>query len=89
MRESEIESKSVKEAAKHGWYSFKLLANLNKGLPDRCFLNGGKVVFIEYKTATGKLSKLQTYMANKFGEHGVTVHVARSVEDTMEILNNA
>lgn len=89
MLESEIEKEATKEAWRRGWYSFKVLSQLNKGLPDRAYIKGGKTVYIEYKTAKGKLSPLQIKMASIFKEYGVSIHVSRSVEETMEILNNA
>lgn len=86
MRESEIEKKSVAAAKKLSWYSFKLLSTLVRGLPDRVFIGHGRIIFIEYKTATGKLSPIQQRIHAIFAEHGITVHVARSVEDTIRIL---
>ncbi|MGL4516789.1 MAG: VRR-NUC domain-containing protein [Shewanella sp.] len=89
MLERDIEKQSVAAAKTAGWYSFKVLSQLHKGLPDRAFIKDGKTVYIEYKTAKGELSPLQVKVAQTFAAHGVTIHVARSVADTMEILNNA
>lgn len=87
MLESKIEKDSVKEAKKHGWYSFKVLSQLNKGLPDRAFLKDGHTVYIEYKQQ-GKLpTALQSRIHRDFAEHGVTVYVCTSVNETMEVLN--
>ena len=89
MLESKIESDSVKEAKKHGWWGIKFLSTLFKGLPDRLFVGHGAVVFIEYKQP-GKLpTKLQSKVHEMFKQHGITVHIAHSVNETMEILNNA
>ena len=89
MLESKIEKDSVKEAKKHGWFSFKVLSQLNKGLPDKCFLGHGKVVFIEFKQPGKSVTALQAKVHKIFADHGVTVHVATSVNETMEILNNS
>lgn len=88
MLESKIEKDSVKEAKKHGWFAFKVLSQLNKGLPDKCFIGHGKTVFIEYKQPGKSLTALQAKVHQIFADHGVTVHVAKSVNETMEILNN-
>lgn len=88
MLESKIEKDSVAEAKKYGWFSFKVLSQLNKGLPDKCFIGHGKVVFIEYKQPGKKPTPLQSKVHQIFLDHGVTVHVATSVNETMEILNN-
>lgn len=88
MLESKIESASVKEAKKHGWWGIKLLSTLFKGLPDRLFVGHGIVVFIEYKQP-GKLpTKLQSKVHELFKQNGVIVHIAHSKSETMEILNS-
>lgn len=89
MLESKIEKDSVKAAKELGFYSFKLLSTLVRGLPDRIFIGHGVVIFIEYKNEKGKLSPMQEYIHKIFNEYGVTVHVARSVKDTKRILTNA
>lgn len=89
MLESKIEKESVKEAKKHGWYSFKVLSQLNKGLPDRAFIKNGLTVYIEYKQPGKKPTALQSKVHSIFAEHGVNVHVCTSVEETMEVLNSA
>lgn len=86
MSESQIEAASVKAANRLGWYGLKLHCVSVVGLPDRMFIGHGKVVFIEYKTEKGALSKVQIAAHRKFAQHGITVHVARSVADTIEIL---
>lgn len=89
MLESKIEKDSVKAATNAGWYSFKVLSQLNKGLPDRAFIKDGKTVYIEYKQPGKAVTKLQAKMHRIFSDHGVLVHVAHSVEETMGVLNNA
>ena len=87
MLERDIEKKSAEAATDKGWYTFKVLSNLHKGLPDRCFIKGGHVVFIEYKKEDGKLSALQERTHRKFADHGITVYVCRSVAETMGVLD--
>lgn len=88
MLESKIEKDSVKAAKELGWFSFKVLSQLNKGLPDKCFLGHGKVVFIEYKQPGKQPTKLQAKVHQIFAEHGIKVHIATSVDETIRILNN-
>ena len=87
MLESKIEKDSVKAAEKVGWLSYKFLSQLNKGLPDRLFIKGGVTVYIEYKQPGKSPTKLQSIVHKKFAEHGVTVHVCTSVNETLEVLN--
>lgn len=86
--ERDIEKASVVAAKLNGWYGIKLVTTLVKGLPDRMFIGYGKVVFIEYKNATGKISPMQKRIHAIFEQHGHTVHVARSVDETIKVLNN-
>lgn len=86
MLESKIEKDSVKEAAKHGWLSYKMLSQLNKGLHDRIFIGHGCIVLIEYKQPGKKLSKLQEKVHAEIARHGVETYVSTSVEETMSIL---
>ena len=87
--ERDIEKASVIAAKQAGWYGLKMVTTLVKGLPDRLFIGYGKVVFIEYKCEKGVLSPKQKSIHKLFAQYGHTVHVARSVHETMEILNDA
>tara|TARA_R110000782_G_C14807783_1_gene412475 strand:- start:2342 stop:2614 length:273 start_codon:yes stop_codon:yes gene_type:complete len=87
MLESAIQKDSIKAAKELGWYSFKVLSTLQRGLPDCCFIKDGDVVFIEFKTDKGKLSPMQVKIHKKFKEHGVTVYVSRSKEETIRVLD--
>lgn len=89
MLESTIEKNSVAAAKKLGWYSFKVLSQLNKGLPDRAFIKNGVTVYIEYKQPKKLPTPLQAKVHQTFKEHGITVHVCTSVDETIEVLNNA
>jgi hypothetical protein len=86
--ERDIERESVNAASHDGWFGIKLVPTIMRGLPDRMFIGHGKVVFIEYKNAIGKISALQKRVHKIFAEHGIKVHVARSVDETMRILND-
>jgi hypothetical protein len=86
MKESEIESKSIKAVKDKGWWLIKFLPMKCAGLPDRIAIGHGKVVFIEYKRPGEKLRPIQVAIHKRFLKHGITVHVAYSVEDTLRIL---
>lgn len=88
MLESKIEKDSVKAAKKLGWYSFKVLSQLNKGLPDRAFIKDGLTVYIEYKQPGKQATALQSKVHQMFSDHGVKVHIATSAEETVRILTN-
>lgn len=87
MLESKIEKDSKQAAKKIGYWGIKFLPTLVKGLPDVIYIGHGCVFFVEYKNEKGKLSPMQIHIHKKFKEHGIVVHVARSVDDTLRILN--
>lgn len=91
MRESTIEKGFVTRAKKLGYLSYKLITTHSVGLPDRMVLcPNGRVVFIEFKTPTGKTTPKQEYTHKLFRELGHEVYVCRSVEEGLAcILNQA
>ena len=46
-------------------------------------------MFVELKTATGKLSPRQIFMFDELGEAGFPVHVLRSYDDIEEFIRGA
>ena len=53
-----------------------------KGLPDICgYLDGGRALFVEVKSATGKLRPEQVVFLERAERCGCKVVVARSVDD--------
>jgi len=89
MLERDIEKKSCKVALASGWWGIKLVPQFISGLPDRMFIGHGTVVFVEFKTEKGKVTKMQSFIHKKFLKYGHCVHVSRSEEQTMDILNEA
>ena len=56
------------------------------GFPDLTVVLPGRVLFIEVKTPTGRLSKRQEIMIRWLAERGAEVYVVRSVNDVQKIL---
>lgn len=80
MRERDLEALLVKLVKQAGGKAYKFISGEN-GVPDRiCIFPGGKIVFVEMKTATGKLSKMQEYQHRKLRFLGCEVVVLRSKE---------
>lgn len=60
MKESEIERVLVEEVKRLGGRAYKWTSPGNDGVPDRIvFLPDTRVIFVELKTDTGRLSPLQ------------------------------
>jgi hypothetical protein len=66
-----------------GWFHFPLTAGLGAypGAPDMIAIKAGRVVFIEVKTPTGKLSPHQQAFKENIGDRGGNYIVARGIED--------
>jgi hypothetical protein len=72
--EKRIERKLSLDVAAAGGWSFKLLSDYTKGLPDRiCIFPGGNITFVEVKTTGKSLSASQSLIARKLAELGCDV----------------
>lgn len=67
----------------NGWMVVRIHQSLGseRGIPDLIAIRGGRVCWIEVKTAKGKLSKYQERFLQNLEDHGGWWIVARSVED--------
>lgn len=81
MREQQIQHKIIKYLESIGYYVIKIIVANKSGVPDVVAAKNGKVIFIEVKTKTGKLSALQKYNLKKILESGNDIIIARSIED--------
>lgn len=59
-----------------------------KGFPDLTALKGGKTIYIEVKTKTGKQSAYQVEFQKICEAHGGTYVLARSVDDIKPYLTS-
>lgn len=78
MKESQIQSKKIKELEAEGYYVIKLIKTNKNGIPDLIAIppNSG-VEFYEVKGPKGKLSKLQEYRIKELTEHGIKAEVCK------------
>ena len=67
-------------------YAVKLGGQGFRGLPDRMVLApGGKLFFIEFKTARGRVRPLQQEIHRRLAAIGFTVYVCRSVQEAKDV----
>ena len=67
---------------------FRSMAKGNKkGFPDILVIANGRTIGFEGKTATGKQSKEQKDIENKFKQHGQEYFVVRTVDEVTKILS--
>lgn len=85
MLEKDIEKLFRDEIKKAGGKAYKFTSPGNDGVPDRIvMLPGGQIVFVELKTDTGKLSKLQELQCKKIAELGQTVRVLHGLSEVRD-----
>ena len=86
MRESNIEQYLIKKVKERDGLCIKLTGLV--GLPDRLILLPVRIViFIETKTATGKLSPLQKWWQKSLTNLGFTHLVIRSKEEVNTLIS--
>ena len=80
MKESQIQSKKIKELEAQGYYVLKLLKTNKNGIPDLIAIpKNSDVEFFEVKGPTGKLSPLQEWRIKELKEHGVKAEVYKPI----------
>ena len=87
MLEKEIETKARERAMKEGWICYKFQSPNLRSVPDRIFVKGGCVVFIEFKAPNGRLTTGQTREIDRLKRAQANVGVAWNVEDALDILD--
>src|SRR5688572_4019426 len=89
-KESELHADILAECKKRGWIAFHgSMAHSTyrtEGEPDFVILaNNGRLIMIECKTRTGKLSPEQLGIQQWAAKLGHTIHVVRSMEEFLTI----
>ena len=85
MKESELESILVTEIRKSGGRTYKWVSPGNSGVPDRIvLLPAGKIIFIELKADTGKLSAQQKIQINRIQSLGQDVRVVKGIRGLVD-----
>ena len=85
MLEKDIEKLFRDEIKKAGGKAYKFTSPGNDGVPDRIvMLPDGRIVFVELKTDTGKLSRLQELQCKKIAELGQTVRLLHGLAEVRD-----
>jgi Holliday junction resolvase len=80
MKESQVQSKKIKELEAQGYYVIKLIKTNKNGIPDLIAIpKNSDVLFIEVKAANGKVSKLQEYRINELTDRGIKAEVYKPI----------
>lgn len=76
MKESQIQSKKIKELEAQGYYVIKLIKTNKNGIPDLLAIpKDADVLFIEVKGPNGKLSPLQSFRLEELEKHGIKTEI--------------
>lgn len=91
VREASLHEEIFDECRRRGWIalhgSMAERTCRTLGEPDFVILAGaGRVLFVECKTRTGKLSPAQVALKHHAETLGHTVHVVRSLDDFLNLL---
>ena len=91
VREASLHEEIFDECRRRGWIalhgSMAERTCRTLGEPDFVILaDGGRVLFVECKTKTGKLSPTQAALKFHAEKLGHTVHVVRSLEEFLKLL---
>ncbi len=90
MLESQIEARMGQMIRKRGGLYYKFVSPGNPGVPDRLVvLPGGRVVFVELKTAVGKLSSLQRWQIDQMRALGLDVRTVRGWDEAKTFVEEA
>jgi len=89
LLESDNTSDAHDWAQMRGWFTFKVESPTFNGLPDRCYIRRGRVVWIEWKRpgrGENGLSPIQVRRIKEMREHGAEVYVLDNMEQFKEIM---
>ena len=80
MKEQQIQAKKIKELEAQGYYVIKLINTNKNGIPDLIAIPpNSDVLFVEVKTSTGKVSKLQEFRHQELADKGIKVEIFKGV----------
>lgn len=83
VTEAKIEAKLVKFCRAHGILTYKFASPANRGVPDRIFIHGGVVLFLELKRPGNTTTDLQKHEIQRITQAGGFACVATGYEEAM------
>ena len=86
MLEKEIERKLVKGVKKLGGLCYKFESPESSGVPDRIVILNGRVIFVEVKAESGRLSSMQHYRLTQLQSCKANVRVLYGAEQVKAFL---
>jgi len=88
MTEKDIESKMRELVRKRGGLFYKFVSPGNRGVPDRIVITpAGVVWFVELKTDTGRMAKLQKYQRGELEKRSANVRTIHGWDAAREFID--
>ena len=84
MKESTIEKAVCAYAKKQGCITMKLSGSNQRGQPDRMFIKGGRVLFVEFKAPSKLPTALQLRWLASLSNEGASVFVCDNIASGIE-----
>lgn len=89
MREKDIEKWMRDQVGMIGGKFYKWVSPGNDGVPDRILiLPGGRIIFVELKAETGRLSVVQSYVLGKLMRLGCETAVICGMKEAKKFLEH-
>ena len=87
MKESQIERRLAEGVKRLGGMCLKFVSPGTLGVPDRIIITAkGRVIFVELKTETGRLTKIQRYVIGEIQKRGADARVVKGIDEVKELL---
>jgi Holliday junction resolvase len=87
MTESGIERHLVNGVKNLGGMCVKFVSPGTPGVPDRIIITArGRIIFVELKTETGRLAKIQRYTIDEMQKRGADVRVVKGLDNVKALL---
>ena len=87
MKESQIERRLVEGVKRLGGMCLKFVSPGTLGVPDRIIITAkGRGIFVELKTETGRLTKIQRYVIGEMQKRGADARVVKGIDEVKELL---
>lgn len=87
MKESQIERRLVEGVKRLGGMCLKFVSPGTLGVPDRIIITAkGRVIFVELKAETGRLTKIQRYVIGEMQKRGADARVVKGIDEVEELL---
>ena len=89
MLERDVERKLIDGIKRLGGQAYKWVSPGSNGVPDRIvIMPGGRILFCELKTTTGRLSELQKMQIRMLTRLGCEVRVLYGPDDVQHLLDS-